>query len=651
MSLPDRALSAVLLHLPLDDRMRCAEVYRVWRAMLAERSLWMHLDVASAAHPSDSLLRAAAARALRNVRSLDVSGVLQPAGGVTIEALCEVAAQNVGLRTLRSAGGAGLDVATLRRLLQTAPRLQELHADVAATAAEAPELARRAAPFATLRMRRLSFAPTGPGPLDDLQWLIHAPANQRFFNPPPAFQAEVWYAAKPLLRLLQEHPACCTGLLLPKQANHYALLLASAEAAIAAKLTSLSWWAPGEGSAALLTRVLLENAGLRQLHIQSLFLNCEADPQAPSRMALNELCNALRSSCLTSLTLCETAGPAGHHHAIENAGMVFCALAAALAGHPTLQELRLSVALRLPRLPPDAPQPGLDAALASLLTAPSLTSLDLSGCCFLDAELAPLVAALPQSPNLRVLDVRGSELRPAFVRDVLKPAAEAAALTELRLYNSGVVYGYKSPSDSGYCGLERDVAAAAAVRGQRFIFRAEHEALCRVLPGDGDTQAPLVRALKNSTSLMRCVLGGPFASATKRITTEDVAEVLRALIAHPTLEALTLEGDLRASAEVLGDLLGHIVAADAPLESFRCAGCRLGDAGLGPLVEALPRNTRLRRLECSGNKLTAAFTREVLLPAVQENAGLEHLSAADVLYVSEAAVAAAALVNARGARA
>jgi len=658
-SLPEQALIAVLLHLPLDDRLRCAEVCRSWRAMLAERSLWMHLDLASASHPCDGLLRAAAARALRNVRSLDVSGVLHPAGRVSLEALCAVVAQNVGLSVLHARGcGArgGLPMPTLRCLLQAAPRLRELHADVSADAEEALEIVRSAAPFAPLRVRRLCLRTSNHLPLHHLNWMGYIETS--FFNPPPAwFQAAASPAGVPMLELLQDvlpaHPARCAGLALTFTEDH-APLVASAEAAIAAKLTSLSWRGARAGGVALLTRVLQENAALTQLDASALHLDCAAEAQAPSRVALNGLCNALRSSRLTALTLRDVGGSG---RSPENAEAVFCALAAALAGHPTLQQLRLCLPLRPKLHMAHAPHPGVDAALASLLTVPSLTSLELSGCCFMDEELALLAAALPQAPKLRVLDLRGSQLRTAFVRDVLAPAVQAAAhgqaLTELRLHQ--VVGNLDRPlpvfaADEKLRGLERAAAAAAAVRGQRFIFRAEHEALCHTLLCDEAT-SPLLHALKNSKAMTRCVLGGPFASAAKRLSPMWGAEVLRALVGHPTLEALTLEGDLHALAPMLGGVLGRIVAADAPLQSLRCAGCGLGDEGLGWLVEALPRNTRLRRLECSGNKLTAAFAREVLLPAVQENAGLEHLSAADVLYMSGAATAAMALVNARGARA
>ena len=679
-ALPIAVLRVVLLQLPLDDRLRCAEVCRAWRAMLEERSLWMHLDVASAARPCDGLLRAAARRALRNVRSVDVSGALQPAGRVSIEALCALAAQQPMLEVVRALG-CELDVATLRRLQHAVPRLAELHADVAASAEEALGLVRcyAASPLGhVLRLGRLSLSspPDAPPPPLPAGWGWHGghplgPAA--FFDPQPAVgpPAPVPAGAPPLTQLLRvalpEHPERCSGLSLPRDDSGYASLSASVDAAVEAKHASLAWpFGAGAGGAQLLSRLLQDNPALTELHVANLRLDCHLIVPPPMAPVANmgELCQALRSSSLTSLTLRDTCRHRSERVS-NTAGRVFCALAGALAGHPTLQRLSLCV----PQWPTaraysnDAPHAGLDAALASLLTAPALTELDLSGCCFRDEELAPFLAALAAgaAPRLRALNLSGAEqltnAQLHFVRNVLAPAADAAArhhaLEELKLYRPGPpAHGTVYAMDASVRGVERAVAAVGAVRGSRYIFRAEHVELCRAVQYDADNQAPLVRALLATTDMTRCVLGGPFAAAIAagRLVAEDAAEVLRALVAHPTLEALTLEGDLRHAAGVLGEVLGHIVAADARLESLRCAGCNLSDAGLGPLLEALPRNTRLRRLECSGNNVTSAFTREVLLPAAQDNAGLVHLSASDVLYTTEAVVAGQLLVNARGTR-
>jgi hypothetical protein len=47
----------------------------------------------------------------------------------------------------------------------------------------------------------------------------------------------------------------------------------------------------------------------------------------------------------------------------------------------------------------------------------------------------------------------------------------------------------------------------------------------------------------------------------------------------------------------------------------------MGDVGIGPLVDALPRNTHLRELECNA-WLSAAFVQDRLLPALAANTSL-----------------------------
>jgi hypothetical protein len=68
--------------------------------------------------------------------------------------------------------------------------------------------------------------------------------------------------------------------------------------------------------------------------------------------------------------------------------------------------------------------------------------------------------------------------------------------------------------------------------------------------------------------------------------------------------------------------LAALVAADTPaLHTLR--ECRLGDAGLGPLVDALAHNTHLRVLQYGRNELSEAFMRDRLLPAVHAHPWLQ----------------------------
>jgi hypothetical protein len=112
------------------------------------------------------------------------------------------------------------------------------------------------------------------------------------------------------------------------------------------------------------------------------------------------------------------------------------------------------------------------------------------------------------------------------------------------------------------------------------------------------------------------------------------AALLDAVTAHPRLHTLNLEKNNYEYNEdeewqaATGTALSKLLLADAPtLQTLRINYCGLGDAGLGPLFLALPRNTHLRTLHCHDNSISEAFTRDVLLPAVRANTSLRELQA------------------------
>jgi hypothetical protein len=158
------------------------------------------------------------------------------------------------------------------------------------------------------------------------------------------------------------------------------------------------------------------------------------------------------------------------------------------------------------------------------------------------------------------------------------------------------------------------------------------------LPGDAlaEDVAAFADALRASTRLTGLNLRTFFAH------NEGAAgAVLGALEGHASLRKL--DASARRPCASFGGALARLVAADAPaLRSLTASHCRLGDAGLAPLCEALKGNTHLRELRVSGNHCSAAFVRDALLPAVRANASLR------VLEAGSAAAAAEACVNARG---
>ena len=75
--------------------------------------------------------------------------------------------------------------------------------------------------------------------------------------------------------------------------------------------------------------------------------------------------------------------------------------------------------------------------------------------------------------------------------------------------------------------------------------------------------------------------------------------------------------------------------------------CRLGDAGLAPVLLALGGNHHLRSLSLQGNGMTAAFAHDRLLPALRANTGLWQLETDGLDADDTAAVAQILAVNAR----
>ena len=104
--------------------------------------------------------------------------------------------------------------------------------------------------------------------------------------------------------------------------------------------------------------------------------------------------------------------------------------------------------------------------------------------------------------------------------------------------------------------------------------------------------------------------------------------MMRALTGHPHLRELDLSDNSPWEAEqsIAGAALGALVAADSPaLQVLIVRYAELGDAGLAPLFEALPRNSHLRELQCCFTGPSEAFARDVALPAVRANTSLREL--------------------------
>jgi hypothetical protein len=211
-----------------------------------------------------------------------------------------------------------------------------------------------------------------------------------------------------------------------------------------------------------------------------------------------------------------------------------------------------------------------------------------------------------------------------------------------------------------------DAALARQMSSLRFwycrLFPASALALVRLLGGgtlaelyvstsgaqllDAPSVALLGDALRANTTLTKL----SFVNVDLWRNPDAAATLLSALTGHSSVCRLDLcRNDVdTAHNTVAGAALGALIAANAPaLEYLDVSDCQLGDAGLRPLLDALPTNTHLRKLDVSWNDMSAACARDVLLPAVRANTSLRKLGAAFHHGRNRAVDAAVALVAAR----
>jgi hypothetical protein len=220
--------------------------------------------------------------------------------------------------------------------------------------------------------------------------------------------------------------------------------------------------------------------------------------------------------------------------------------------------------------------------------------------------------------------------------------------------------------------LDAVVDAALARRvhsvdlGQCSLSPASAPALARLLGGnaltelcisdnsrqllDGPATALVTNALRANATLTNLKLSGielwrDAASA---------AAIMGVVTAHPRLQLLDLSFNRLAlggdglEAAAVGVALGALLLANAPaLQTLSIGYCHLGDVGLHPVVEALRHNTHLTNLTCRGNRMSEAFARNTLLPAVRANTSLRVLAASSGDDDLVAAREAEALVAAR----
>jgi hypothetical protein len=254
--------------------------------------------------------------------------------------------------------------------------------------------------------------------------------------------------------------------------------------------------------------------------------------------------------------------------------------------------------------------------------------------CFGPFAVAVADAAL--QPALLRVGVRRADTRQPVVMDALVDAALARRLRELSL---------KSCTPPAAAPLARLLAEGSLTA--LGIDGASEERYGPLFDAAG--AALVADALRENTTLTKLVLDHAGLCHDVGVA----GTLLGALVGHPSLRELGTTGEDTTlgphNASTVGAALAALIAADAPaLQVLDCSmNSTFRDAGLAPIVAALPLNRHLHKLDFHSNGMSEAFAREQLLPAVRANTSLRVLRCANY-YHERGAAEAEALVRRRG---
>ncbi len=249
-----------------------------------------------------------------------------------------------------------------------------------------------------------------------------------------------------------------------------------------------------------------------------------------------------------------------------------------------------------------------------------------------EASTLALAAHLAAHASLKRVELHAAELHTLVALDAVVDAALAREMTSVQLWNSRLSPA-SAPALARLLGAGTLTLLTLAQGGQ---------------PLDAPSAALLRDALLANSTLTCLSLRGNLWRDT-----DALATMFGALTGHVSLRTLNLKDTAVLTAGTFAAAafwFGALVEANAPaLTQLNVSQSDLGDAGLRPLLEALPQNTHLRTLDVSFNGMSAAFTRDVLLPSVHANTSLRQLHAHDAIYgaVHDAALEAVTLVAAR----
>ena len=166
LALPRPLAHATFALLPVDTRLRCVEVNRAWRALLADTSLWSYLDLgidSGCTRFSEALFRAAVAKAGGQLRVLKVIG-REVSTPTILDALASNAAS---LMLLVANPTARYTSAEAVLFLEAAPSCVCHLRTYAENVEQAHRYLRNEPPYARLRLHGIDV--NGEGQLDSLE--------------------------------------------------------------------------------------------------------------------------------------------------------------------------------------------------------------------------------------------------------------------------------------------------------------------------------------------------------------------------------------------------------------------------------------------------------------------------------------------------
>ena len=241
-----------------------------------------------------------------------------------------------------------------------------------------------------------------------------------------------------------------------------------------------------------------------------------------------------------------------------------------------------------------------------------LRDLSVYGNDMLATEIHTFAVELAAHPSLRKLAFGFAQLDSPLALDAIVDAALTLRLTKLE-----IAYCRMGPASA--------VLLPRLLRGDawRHLTLRSGEGYGTLL--DARAAALLANALRSNHTLTSLAVH----DVGLWHDFEAAATLLGGLVGHASLTNITLsEGRPGVAAvAIVGPQFGALVAANAPHLCVLdiCGLETLSDVGMGPLVDALPRNTHLRELRCRGNTMSAAFMRNRLMPALAANTSLQKL--------------------------